>query len=165
MAIDKAVDSAALDAGMTATANAIRAKSGGSALLAWDAAKGFADAVAAIPTGGGGGVTLSPSALYAEIVSSGTQVQDLNNQLDVTTGQVYAGAWFALKGSGSATAILYIPINGTTTVYGYDTVHLIETALYSDAAMTSWQIVTQADAESGEVLATENVAEVYYLLV
>lgn len=115
--------------------------------------------------GGGGGITLSPSALYAAIVSSGTQVQNLNDKLDVATGQVYAGAWLALKGSGGATAILYIPINGTTTVYGYDTVYLIETALYSDAAMTSWQIVTQADAESGEVLTTENVAEVYYLLV
>lgn len=72
MAIDKAVDSAALDAGMTATANAIRAKSGGSALLAWDAAKGFADAVAAIPTGGGGGGLLSVSAMYEIIKAQGT---------------------------------------------------------------------------------------------
>lgn len=165
MAIDKAVDSAVLDAGMTATANAIRAKSGGSALLAWDAAKGFADAVAAIPTGGGGGVTLLPSALYAEIVSSGTQVQDLNNNLDVTTEQVYAGAWLALKGSDGATAILYIPINSTANVYSYDTVHLTKAYLSSDAPMTSWLIVTQADADGAEVFASEDVAEVYYLLV
>lgn len=165
MAIDKAVDSAALDAGMTATANAIRAKSGGSASIAWDAAKGFADAVAVIPTGGGGGVTLSPSALYAEIVSSGTQVQNLDTGLDVVPGQVYAGAWLALKGNGGTTAILYIPLNGTTTVYGYDTVHLNETGLYSDTNMTNWQIITQMDAESGEILASENVAEIYYLLV
>lgn len=165
MAIDKAVDSAALDAGMTATANAIRAKSGGSASIAWDAAKGFADAVAVIPTGGGGGVTLSPSALYAEIVSSGTQVQNLDTRLDVVPGQVYAGAWLALKGNGGTTAILYIPLNGTTTVYGYDTVHLNEIGLYSDTNMTNWQIITQMDAESGEILASENVAEIYYLLV
>lgn len=72
MAIDKAVDSAALDAGMTATANAIRAKSGGSASIAWDAAKGFADAVAAIPTGGGGGGLLSVSAMYEIIKAQGT---------------------------------------------------------------------------------------------
>lgn len=115
--------------------------------------------------GGGGGITLSPSALYAAIVSSGTQVQNLNDKLDVATGQVYAGAWLALKGSGGATVILYIPINGATTVYIYDTVYLDEISLYSDAVMTSWLIITQTDAESGEVLATENVAEVYYLLV
>lgn len=165
MAIDKAVDSAALDAGMTATANAIRAKSGGSASIAWDAAKGFADAVAAIPTGGGGGVTLSPGALYAEIVSSGTQVQDLDTRLDVVPGQVYAGAWLALKGNGGTTAILYIPLNGATSVYENDTVHLDETSLYSDGNMTQWRIITQMDAESGEIFATEDVAEVYYLLV
>lgn len=164
MAIDKAVDSAALDAGMTATANAIRAKSGGSASIAWDAAKGFADAVAAIPTGGGG-VTLSPSALYAEIVSSGTQVQGLDTGLDVVPGQVYAGAWLALKGNGGTTAILYIPLNGATSVYENDTVHLNEAGLYSDGNMTQWRIITQMDAESGEILATEDVAEVYYLLV
>lgn len=164
MAIDKAVDSAALDAGMTATANAIRAKSGGSASIAWDAAKGFADAVAAIPTGGGG-ITLSPSALYAEIVSSGTQVQNLDTGLDVVPGQVYASAWLALKGNGGTTAILYIPINGATTVYENDTVHLDETGLYSDGNMKQWRIVTQKDAESGEVLASEDVAEVYYLLL
>lgn len=165
MAIDKAVDSAALDAGMTATADAIRAKSGGSAPLAWDAAKGFADAVAAIQTGGGSGITLSPSALYAEIVSSGTQVQNLDTRLDVVPGQVYAGAWLALKGNGGTTAILYIPINGATTVYENDTVHLDGTWLYSDGNMSQWLIVTQKDGESGEILASEDVAEVYYLLV
>lgn len=72
MAIDKAVDSATLDTGMTATANAIRAKSGGSASIAWDAAKGFADAVAAIPTGGGGGGLLSVNAMYEIIKAQGT---------------------------------------------------------------------------------------------
>ncbi len=115
--------------------------------------------------GGGGGVTLSPSALYAEIVSSGTQVQDLDTGLDVVLGQVYAGAWLALKGNGGTTAILYIPLNGTTTVYECDTVHLNEAGLYSDGNMTQWRIITQMDAESGEILATEDVAEVYYLLV
>lgn len=115
--------------------------------------------------GGGGGVTLSPSALYAEIVSSGTQVQNLDTGLDVVPGQVYASAWLALKGNGGTTAILYIPINGATTVYENDTVHLDETGLYSDGNMKQWQIVTQKDAESGEVLASEDVAEVYYLLL
>ena len=55
MAVDKLVDSAKLDACCTAEANAIRAKSGGSAQIAYDFAnsKGFSDAIAAIPSGGG----------------------------------------------------------------------------------------------------------------
>lgn len=115
-------------------------------------------------TSGEGSVTLSPSALYAEIVSRGTQVPDLDTSLNVETGQVYTGAWLALVGSGGATAILYVPFNGVTSVYNYDTVYLNETSLYSDMGMTSWLIVTQMDAESGEILVTEDVAEVYYLL-
>lgn len=45
MAYDKVVDSAKLDAGMTATANAIRAKTGGSSAIPWDETTGFANAV------------------------------------------------------------------------------------------------------------------------
>ena len=51
MAFDKVVDSAALDAAMTYTANRIRNKTGGADQIAWDSAKGFGDAVDAI-TGG-----------------------------------------------------------------------------------------------------------------
>lgn len=45
MAYDKVVDSAKLDAGMTATANAIRAKTGGTGAIPWKENTGFADAV------------------------------------------------------------------------------------------------------------------------
>ena len=51
MAYDKVVDSAALDAAMTYTANRIRNKTGGTDQIAWDSAKGFGDAVDAITTG------------------------------------------------------------------------------------------------------------------
>lgn len=54
MAIDKAVDSSVLDAGLTSVANAIRTKGGTSADLAFPT--GFVNAIGAIPTGGGGGV-------------------------------------------------------------------------------------------------------------
>lgn len=53
MAFDKVVDSAALDAAMTYTANRIRNKTGGADQIAWDSAKGFGDAVDAISSGGG----------------------------------------------------------------------------------------------------------------
>lgn len=53
MAYDKVVDSAALDAAMTYTANCIRNKTGGTDQITWDSAKGFGDAVDAISSGGG----------------------------------------------------------------------------------------------------------------
>lgn len=51
MSIDKTIDSAQLDGALRATANAIRAKTGDSAQIAWDASAGFSSAVDAIPTG------------------------------------------------------------------------------------------------------------------
>ena len=51
MAFDKVIDSAALDAAMTYTANRIRNKTGGNDQIAWDSAKGFGDAVDAITSG------------------------------------------------------------------------------------------------------------------
>lgn len=51
MAYDKVVDSAALDAAMTYTANRIRNKTGDTNQIVWDSAKGFGDAVDAITTG------------------------------------------------------------------------------------------------------------------
>lgn len=59
MAIDKAVDSTLLDAACAYEAAKIRAKTGGSAQIAYDLAngKGFGDAIDAIPTGGGEALT------------------------------------------------------------------------------------------------------------
>ena len=51
MAFDKVVDSAALDAALTYTANRIRNTTGDTNQIMWDSAKGFGDAVDAI-TGG-----------------------------------------------------------------------------------------------------------------
>ena len=52
MAYDKVVDSAQLDAALTATANAIREKAGNADACAWDASTGFASLIAAIQAGG-----------------------------------------------------------------------------------------------------------------
>lgn len=54
MALDKVVDSAALDAEMTSVANAIRAKTGKPDVLAWP--NGFLAAIAGITGGGGAGL-------------------------------------------------------------------------------------------------------------
>lgn len=53
MAYDKVVDSAQLNAALTATANAIREKAGNSDACPWDASTGFASLISAIQAGGG----------------------------------------------------------------------------------------------------------------
>lgn len=78
MAIDKAIDSAALDASLTAVADAIRAKGGTNAALAFPG--GFVDAIEAISTGGesGGSDTVGTSVFgnlmgnFLHAVTSGT---------------------------------------------------------------------------------------------
>ena len=55
MAYDKVIDSATLDAGMVATANAIREKTGQAGAIPWENDKGFSAAVAGIQVGGGSG--------------------------------------------------------------------------------------------------------------
>lgn len=52
MAYDKVVDSAQLEAAITASADAIREKTGDTASIQWLADKGFAEAIAAIEAGG-----------------------------------------------------------------------------------------------------------------
>lgn len=63
MAYDKVVDSAALDAAMTYTANRIRNKTGNTDQIAWDSVKGFGDAVDAI-TGGSSAPESDPREVY-----------------------------------------------------------------------------------------------------
>lgn len=53
MALDKVIDSAQLDAGMKATADAIREKTGSTGPIVWDSANGFKTAVEGIQAGGG----------------------------------------------------------------------------------------------------------------
>lgn len=81
MALDKVVDSAALDAGMTAVADTIRAKAGTTEPLAWP--DGFITAISGIETGGGGAswVTISetlPNAMYrlGDVNMDGSLTQD-----------------------------------------------------------------------------------------
>ena len=69
MAVDKSVDSAQLDAALSAVADAIRSKGGTEAALSFPA--GFVSAIDAIPTGGGGQFELLTSGSYTQ-ASDGT---------------------------------------------------------------------------------------------
>lgn len=54
MAFDTVIDKARLETAMTASANAIREKTGSTEPIAWHPDKGFAEAITSIETGGGG---------------------------------------------------------------------------------------------------------------
>lgn len=72
MALDKLVDSSQLDTDLTSVANAIRAKGGTSAQLAFPA--GFVSAVQAIPTG-----TTPTGTKQISITANGTTTEDVTN--------------------------------------------------------------------------------------
>ena len=93
MAFDKVVDSAALDAAMTYTANRIRNKTGDTNQIIWDSAKGFGDAVDAISSGGGNpfevfeslqSFGLSPNSTITEFVANLPNVTHLRYSFAVT---------------------------------------------------------------------------------
>ena len=85
MAYDKVVDSAALDAAMTHTANRIRNKTGGTDQIAWDSAKGFGDAVDAISSGGGNPFEAFESLQSFELSNNSTITEFVANIPNVTT--------------------------------------------------------------------------------
>lgn len=93
MAYDRVVDSAALDAAMTYTANRIRNKTGGTDQITWDSAKGFGDAVDAISSGGGNpfeafeslqSFKLSTNSTITEFVANIPNVTSLSKSFAVT---------------------------------------------------------------------------------
>ena len=93
MAFDKVVDSAALDAAMTYTANRIRNKTGGTDQISWDSTKGFGDAVDAISSGGGNpfemfeflaSFKLSTNSTITEFVANIPNVTSLSRSFAVT---------------------------------------------------------------------------------
>ena len=136
MAFDKVVDSAVLDAGMKSVADAIRAKTGTTNLLAWP--DGFKAAVEGIQTGGGGGttsdVTMKDVNFYdydGTLVASYTlaEAQALTTLPDVPThdGLTCQGWNWTLadiKALGRAVTVgaMYITDDGKTRIY----IHLEE---------------------------------------
>ena len=84
MAYDKVIDSAALDAAMTYTANRIRNKTGGTDQIAWDSAKGFGDAVDAISSGGGNPFEAFESLQSFELSTNSTITEFVANIPNVT---------------------------------------------------------------------------------
>ena len=85
MAYDKVVDSAALDAAMTYTANRIRNKTGDTNQIMWDSTKGFGDAVDAISSGGGNPFEVFESLQSFGLSNKSTITEFVANIPNVTT--------------------------------------------------------------------------------
>lgn len=140
MAYDKVVDSAKLDAGMTATANAIRAKTGGTGAIPWNETTGFADAVGDI-----------------------SQAEDLSAELAAQDALISAlEEAVAGKAAGGGTAEppniqpLNISANGTYTVpdgvdgYNPITVKVLEkTIALQEKSVTPTKYVQPVTADNG----------------
>ena len=105
MAVDKLVDSTQLNADLTSVANAIRAKGGTSASLAFPG--GFVDAIGDIETGDG--VTVSPLSVTA------------NGTYTAPSGEAYSPVTVNVSGGGttvSPKAVNFIDYDGTV-LYSY----------------------------------------------
>lgn len=111
MAIDKAVDSSALDTALTYTAERIRAKTGSADQIAWDAEKGFGEAVDGISAGSGsvGRLTFTPT----------ENTQSVEVPFDRTFDSFYVVAYCSdIVGSGDVSRIKQfagqkLPFTGT----------------------------------------------------
>ena len=131
MALDKVVDSAALDAGMAAVADEIRAKAGTTEPLAWP--DGFRAAISGIETGGGGSSNPTATAkavnfrdydgtvLYSYTVEEAAALTELP-PLPEHSGLVCQGWNWSLDGikaMGRAVEVgaMYITDDGKTRIY------------------------------------------------
>lgn len=83
MALDMLVDATQLDAGLSSVADAIRAKGGTSAQLAFPA--GFVSAVQAIPTGGGGSGVLNMTMLASSVTTINARLDGIT-EINITAG-------------------------------------------------------------------------------
>lgn len=148
MAVDKLVDSTQLDADLTSVANAIRTKGGTSASLAFPA--DFVSAIAAIPTGGGSGITketvsyTTTGANYANAIPISGDVTKIlfahfydNDAAYPTNNSVYEGmkigpalAHFNATAEDKSWAFLRTTSAGVTGVSSYQGSHAFDQAGY-----------------------------------
>lgn len=116
MAADKLIDSTKEAACRTAEANAIRAKTGSSATINYDFAnnKGFSDAIAAIPTGGGSSKNIQAAPVLTKLINVTTYTK-LGSSITVAKTGTYTCAWsaFAVAGGSSTTYATRLYLNNS----------------------------------------------------
>lgn len=94
MALDKVIDSAKLDAALTATAEAIRAKTGSSDPIQWDEETGFKATVEAMEVGGGGSGEWEALMPATDITfADGGEYTSFENVYPLSLGASYKVSW------------------------------------------------------------------------
>lgn len=114
MALDKVVDSAVLDAGMTAVADAIRAKAGTTEPLAWP--DGFKAAIEAISGGGGTGLAYDMGEFVLDADTSSNNPWLISNPIPHNLGETPD---FIIVWTDHWAGITEAPYTDTTTMVGF----------------------------------------------
>lgn len=163
MAADKLIDSTKEAACRTAEANAIRSKTGSSAQISYDFAnnKGFADAISAIPSGGGG----KNIQYYAGLKSiEKTSLSSTGVKVTVEKTGNYKISWMAARGSSSGTMSTRLYVNGSakdtdrttwTQTYGQQ----ITISSFSLTAGQTVEIYARSGSTSRQVMVGQLVIE------
>ena len=172
MALDKVVDSTALDAGMTAVADAIRAKARTTDPLAWP--DGFAAAIGEIETGGGGEtpsakwndvtfIDYDGSVLYSYSLAEAQALTELPAlpTHDGLACQGWNGTLEAIKALNRPVTVgaMYITDNGATRLHiRIATVGRMTVPLYIGQTVVNGVSIDWGDGSTAETLAdTGNV--------
>jgi hypothetical protein len=156
MAYDKIVDSAALNANLTAIANAIRAKGGTSASLAFP--NGMVEAINAITTGGGGGTSGGglPAGVSAIDYGTFTLSSNATTQTNVlhNLGVVPDFAIWWLDGAHIASATITVAVRGVIISTGTNAT--LNAQYVVTGYNTSGKAGTSANAVAAEYNLTKN---------
>lgn len=114
MALDKVVDSAVLDAGMTSVANAIRAKTGNADMLVWP--DGFMAAIEAISGGGGTGLAYDMGEFILDADTASSAEWLVRNPIPHNLGETPD---FIIVWTDHWAGIIEAPYTDNTTMVGF----------------------------------------------
>lgn len=146
------VDASKLDACCTAEANAIRAKTGSSAQIAydWSNSKGFADAIDAIPTGGGGFDFFDASQPSGAVSSSVISISEycVNGRTGITSISLPDLKVIPSRGFYGCTSVQHIDC-GVATIAGY-----AQLSFYGCSALQGFAL--KCPSNKKEVIANES---------
>ena len=165
MAYDRVVDSAKLNGALTATADAIREKTGGSDLISWDEIKGFADAVREIATGGsdnsGGNIRTGFITFEKETgnIYSGLVLDNEENVLPTVYGLFNLGS---TSGSSQTRSYIQMIIHRYNKGVSMGTKETTGANWISAIPILTLQLINIGDKVSGNIYSTQSTSYNYY---
>lgn len=156
MAFDTVIDKAQLEGAITASANAIREKTGSTEKIVWDATKGYADAISAIEAGGGTvsadldafmkneltEVTSNVSTVYAYSCYYRNKLQKANfHKAVIIQHHAFAQCWKLAEWNFPRASTLYqncfesTPLTAKNVIADFPSVKTIKKEVFLDSAL------------------------------